>query len=179
MMSKRYQVIYADPPWSYDNKKIGNKGGSLAQYDVMDLDDICVMNIPSDKNSILFLWATVPLLPYAFKVMDAWGFKYKTMITWIKMGTLGMGFWYRGGCEHLLFGVKGNIKAFKTKHKNFIGTYNKGKHSEKPEEFRRLIERSTNHLPNKLELFARKESPGWDVFGNEVNNSIIITNNDK
>lgn len=122
MMSKRYQVIYADPPWSYDNKKIGNKGGSLAQYDVMDLDDICVMNIPSDKNSILFLWATVPLLPYAFKVMDAWGFKYKTMITWIKMGTLGMGFWYRGGGANIYYLVlKEILKHLKQSIKTLSG----------------------------------------------------------
>lgn len=174
-MSKKYQVIYADPPWSYDNKKIGRKGGSIENYNTMTLDDIMEMKmkIPFDDNSVLFLWITVPLLPNGFKVMDAWGFKYKTMLTWVKMRKIGMGYYYRGQSEHLLFGVKGNIKAFRTKHKNVIASI-VGKHSEKPEDFRKLIERSTFHLPNKLELFARKESPGWDVFGDQVKNSIVL-----
>jgi N6-adenosine-specific RNA methylase IME4 len=87
--------------------------------------------------------------------------------------SLGMGYWYRGQCEHLLFGVKGKVKAFRIQESNFIQT-KALRHSEKPEEFRRLIERSTLHMPNKLELFARKQSPGWDVFGNEVENSIQL-----
>ncbi len=80
---KTYQVIYADPPWSYNNKRTGGsmKSGAVSKYPTMSLEDICDMSIPSDKNAVLFLWATVPLLPEAFTVMNAWGFKYKTMIT--------------------------------------------------------------------------------------------------
>lgn len=173
--TKKYQVIYADPPWSYTNKKTGgtHKSGAQQKYPTMPLPDIMNMNIPIDKNAVLYLWATVPLLPEAFKVMDALGFKYKTMLTWRKIMSLGIGFWYRGQCEHLLFGVKGNIKAFRIQHANFIQT-KAGKHSEKPSEFRHLIEQSTQHMPLKLEMFARQEHSGWDAFVNEVNNSIII-----
>src|SRR5690349_18054715 len=110
-----YNVILADPPWSYSNKKTGGsmKSGSESKYPTMTLDELKEMNIPADKNSVLFLWATVPLLPEAFEVMKAWGFKYKTMITWRKIESNGMGFWWRGQTEHLLFRVRGNVKAFR------------------------------------------------------------------
>jgi len=172
---KKYQVIYADPPWSYKNKKTGGSmvSGSEAKYPTMTLEEICAMKIPSDKNSVLFLWATVPLLPEAFKVMDAWGYKYKTMLTWRKVMSLGMGFWWRGQCEHLLFGVKGNVKAFRMQEINFIQAKVE-KHSKKPHAFRELIERATPHMPNKLEMFAREQPEGWDVFGNECEQSITL-----
>jgi N6-adenosine-specific RNA methylase IME4 len=78
------------------------------------------MNIPAEKDSVCFLWITVPLLPDGFKVLEAWGYKYKTMITWRKIMSLGMGFWWRGQTEHLLFGIKGKIKAFRMQEKNII-----------------------------------------------------------
>lgn len=172
---KTFQVIYADPPWSYDNKKTGGSmiSGSASKYPTMGVDEICELKIPSDKNSVLFLWATVPLMPYAFKVMDAWGYKYKTMITWRKIMSLGMGFWWRGQTEHLLFGVKGNVKAFRMQEPNFIQCKVE-RHSQKPKAFRELIERATPNMPNKLELFAREKSPGWYVWGNEVEGDVTI-----
>jgi N6-adenosine-specific RNA methylase IME4 len=177
---KKYNVIYADPPWEYNNKKTGRTNGNQPQgsgaatkYPTMPLADICAMKIPSEKNSVLFLWATVPMMPEAFQVMKSWGYTYKTMITWRKIMSLGMGWWWRGQTEHLLFGIKGKVKAFKMQECNFIQC-KVGKHSEKPQEFRSLIERATPHLITKLELFARSEHPGWDVFGNEVNNSITL-----
>lgn len=171
----KYNVIYADPPWSYSNKRTGGSmiSGAEAKYPTMHIDDICAMEIPSDKNAVLFLWATVPLMPEAFRVMDAWGFEYKTMITWRKVMSLGMGFWWRGQCEHLLFGVKGKVKAFRMQESNFIQCKVE-KHSQKPIVFHELIERATPHLTNKLELFARREREGWNVFGNQVENSITF-----
>jgi site-specific DNA-methyltransferase (adenine-specific) len=113
------------------------------------------------------------MLPEAFQVMQAWGFKYKTMLTWNKTGRHGLGYWWRGQTEHLLFGVKGKVKAFRMQEKNFI-EHKVGRHSEKPAVFRELIERATVHMPDKLEMFARIESLGWDVFGNEVSNTIQL-----
>lgn len=170
-----FQVIYADPPWSYKNKKTGGSmiSGAEAKYPTMSVDEICSLQIPADKNAVLFLWATVPLMPEAFQVMQAWGFKYKTMITWRKIMSLGMGFWWRGQCEHLLFGVKGNVKAFRMQEPNFIQAKAE-KHSQKPHAFRELIERATPHLPDKLEMFARNKFEGWHCWGNEVNSSIEI-----
>lgn len=172
---KKYQVIYADPPWAYSNKNTGGsmKSGSQSKYPTMTLNEICNLKVPAAKDSVLFLWATVPMMPEAFQVMHTWGFKYKTMITWRKVMSLGMGYWWRGQTEHLLFGVKGKVKAFRMQEKNFI-EHKVGRHSEKPAVFRELIERATVHMPDKLEMFARVESPGWEVFGNEVDNSIKI-----
>jgi N6-adenosine-specific RNA methylase IME4 len=175
---KKYNIIYADPPWSYKNKKTGGNhlSGAAQKYAVMTTDDICNMEIPVSKDCVLFLWATVPLMPDAFKVMEAWGFKYKTMLTWRKVMSLGMGFWFRGQTEHLLIGVKGKVKAFRMQVANFHQSKAE-KHSKKPAHFRDLIAvaagRSFTEV-NKLELFAREQAEGWDVFGNEVENSIIL-----
>lgn len=168
-----YNVIYADPPWSYKNKNTGGsmKSGATAKYPCMTTEEIKTLPIKSiaSRDSCLFLWATVPMLPDAMQVMEAWGYKYKTMLTWRKIMSLGMGYWYRGQCEHLLFGVKGKVKAFRYQHANFIQS-KAGKHSEKPEEFRALIEASTGKLPDRrmVELFARSKHDGWDAWGNEV-----------
>ncbi len=172
---KKYQIIYADPPWSYRNKKTGGsmKSGALAKYPTMTVKEICelpVMDI-ADKNSVLFLWATVPLLPEALEVMKAWGYKYKTMLTWRKIMSLGMGFWFRGQTEHLLLGVRGKVKAFRIQKPNFVQS-KVGPHSQKPIEFRSLIDMTG--LSPKIELFARKKTEGWDVWGNEVESDIIL-----
>lgn len=187
-MKGKYNVIYADPPWNYSNKNTGgtNDSGAENKYDTMTNEDICNLPVPDilEKNSVLFLWATVPLLPEAFEVMDAWGFKYKTMLTWRKIMSLGMGYWFRGQCEHLLFGVKGNVKAFRQQTCNFHQC-KVGKHSQKPHYFRELIAAAVENSfdePKKLELFARErdglfpmdEYENWDVWGNEVENSIEL-----
>jgi N6-adenosine-specific RNA methylase IME4 len=134
-------------------------------------------------------------MPEAFSTLKAWGFEYKTMLTWRKIMSLGMGYWFRGQCEHLLLGVKGNVKAFRQQKANFYESeyfeldecYQSkcGKHSQKPQHFRDLISTAVKVSftePKKLELFARSregmfsdyEYEGWDVFGNEVNNSISL-----
>lgn len=172
---KKYGVLYGDCPWQYTNKNTGGsmKSGASNKYPTMSTDELCALKVPSDKNAVLFLWVTNPFLEDGLRVMKAWGFKYKTTITWRKIMSLGMGFWWRGQCEFLLFGVKGKVKAFRMQECNIIQCKAE-KHSQKPELFRQLIERATLHMPNKLELFARKESEGWDVFGNECNNSITL-----
>lgn len=165
-----YQVLYADPPWSYTNKKTGGSlvSGASSKYDTMPLDEICSLPIKdiTDKDSVAYVWATVPLLPEGLKVLDAWGYKYKTMISWRKIMSLGLGYWYRGQTEHLLFGTRGKIKAFRMQEANII-QHKVLRHSEKPHAFRELIERSVGDM-RKIELFARQECEGWDCFGNQV-----------
>lgn len=127
----------------------------------------------SDKNSCLFLWSTVPFLQEAFKVMESWGFKYKTMITWRKIMSLGMGYWYRGQTEHLLFGIKGKVPAFRYQKANFYESKSE-KHSKKPDYFRELIELSSNKFGNnRIELFARQQNTGWTCLGNEIDGKDI------
>lgn len=200
MRDKKYNVIYADPPWTYDNKKTGGTGmsGAEAKYELITNSDI--QNLPvselCEKNSILFMWVTVPLLPEGLLTLTKWGFEYKTMLTWRKIMSLGMGYWFRGQCEHLLVGTKGKPKAFRQQICNFyqseydlandhVFQHKVGKHSQKPHYFRKLISEAVKisfEEPKKLELFARTregmfgdhEYEGWDVYGNEVNNSITL-----
>ncbi len=166
---KKYKLIYADPPWSYDNKKTGESmvSGADSKYDTLPLEELKALPIPgiSEKDSVLFMWAVVPLLPEAFDLMKAWGFRYKTAIFWRKIMSLGMGYWFRGQVELCLLGIKGEIPAFRCQKANFIQSKVR-KHSRKPDEMYGLIE-SLNINP-KIELFARERREGWDVFGNQL-----------
>ncbi len=183
---KKYNVIYADPPWSY-NRNTGwdYKQGSESKYTVNSLDNIKQLPFTHliQDNALCFMWATVPLIIEGFDVLKAWGFEYKTMLTWHKTH-LGMGYWFRGCCEHILMGVKGQVKAFNMQRENFYES-GVGSHSQKPHYFRELISTAVKvsfEHPQKLELFARSregffpdyEYEGWDVYGNEVNNSIKL-----
>lgn len=186
-MSK-YNVIYADPPWSYDNKKTGGSmlSGAENKYVLMSNEDIMEMPVKEliENNAVCFIWATVPLMPEAFITLRSWGFEYKTMLTWRKVMSLGMGYWFRGQTEHLILGVRGQVKPFRMQVANFYQS-KVGKHSQKPHYFRELINKAVKVSftePKKLELFARSregffpdyEYEGWDVYGNQVNNSIAI-----
>lgn len=166
-----YNIINADPPWSYENKKTGGsmKSGAGQQYATLSLEDLMGLPVPEicDKDAVLFLWAVTPLLPEAFAVMKAWGFEYKSKITWEKTGRLGMGFWFRVQTEELLFGVKGKVPAFGCQERNIVRAPI-GEHSEKPECFRKLIEDATALTikeQRRLEVFARRRVMGWDAVG--------------
>ena len=175
---KKYNVLYVDPPWEYRNKKTGGSltSGSSSKYKTLSVDELCSLPINNitEKNSVIFMWTTVPMLFGAYKVMSSWGYSYKTMITWRKIMSLGMGYWFRGQTEHVLLGVRGNVKAFRCQRCNFIQTKSL-KHSEKPEEFRQLIELATINMPNRkmIELFARKKVDGWDQTGFDVDGNDI------
>ena len=170
---KKYKIIYADPPWRYKNKRTGGsmKSGSSQKYSTMDFEE--VKKLPVEKiansNSVLFLWSTVPFLPKILKVMESWGYRYKTSIFWEKIGRLGMGFWFRGQVEILLVGIKGEVKPFRIQKKNILHVKIRG-HSQKPDEFYELIEMIK--LKPRIELFARNKRKGWDVWGNEVESDI-------
>lgn len=172
---KKYQIIYADPPWEYKNKKTGGsmQSGSSSKYKTMSIEQLCELPIQniSDKSCVLFLWATVPLLPEALLVMSSWGFKYKTSLFWRKIMSLGMGFWFRGQVEILLMGIKGKVKAFRLQIAN-IHQEKVRKHSQKPDYFRDIIEK-TGLIP-RIELFAREKHEEWDVWGNEIESDIKL-----
>lgn len=146
--------------------------GAISHYNTIPLEEIKKLPIQkiSDKDSVCFLWAVTPQLPEAFDVLKSWGFKYKTTITWHKTDPLynraGLGYWFRGYTEHLLFGVKGKVKAFKCQKPN-VFYYPIIGHSVKPDIFRRLIEVATKNRKPRIELFARRPTEGWDVWGND------------
>lgn len=180
---KKYKIIYADPPWPYkstrpfgSNTQYGVPGAKL-RYPLMSLEEIKELSIPSTENAHLYLWTTNAFMVEAHEVALAWGFQPKTVITWVKIKADGtpsmkMGYYFRGATEHLIFSVKGKLRL---KEKNLPTAFllpRTKKHSEKPDFFRKMIERNSDG--NKLELFAREKTPGWDVWGNEVENDIEL-----
>lgn len=105
---KKYRVIYADPPWAYNDKQDTEKlGGAVKHYPTMPLEEICGLPVPTEKNAVLFLWTTSPMLEDAFKVINAWGFKYKSSFIWDKVSH-AMGHYNSVRHEFLLVCVKGN-----------------------------------------------------------------------
>jgi N6-adenosine-specific RNA methylase IME4 len=177
---KKYNIIYADPPWQY-NDKMKMKGvhglirGAESFYNTMNLKDICnlpIKDITAD-NSMLFMWVTMPFLREAFEVIDSWGFKYKTCgYCWVKKTKnnkihLGMGHYTRGNAELCLIGIKGKKMQFKTRSQSQIIESEIRKHSQKPDETRDKIVELCGDIP-RIELFARQHAEGWDCWGNEV-----------
>ena len=171
--NKRYNIIYADPAWSYQGKMMNSS--VTDHYNVMSIDDIC--NLPVNdiaaENSILFMWVTLPKLNEFMKVVSAWGFEYKTTaFVWVKKNKkaesffMGLGRWTRANPEICVLATKGKIER-KSKSIRQLQVFPLDKHSKKPDQFRDLIVELCGDLP-RIELFARQKTPGWDVWGNEV-----------
>ena len=186
---KKYQIIYADPPWSYNDKMIGH-GGAESEYQTQGLEWIKSLKVGeiADKNCVLFLWAVSPLLPEAFEVITAWGFKYKTVgFCWNKLTSDGilisnMGRWTMGNIELCLIATKGSPRRICKNVKQQVSAIREN-HSKKPDIVRRRIVDLMGNLP-RIELFCRdnglinlfneKRMDGWDTFGNEVKSDITL-----
>jgi len=178
---KKYQIIYCDPPWSYQNGGVP-QGGVDAQYPTMKLEDI--KKLPIDKisadTSALLLWATFPQLQEALDVIKAWGFTYKTLgFSWLKTNkdgspVFGIGYYAKSNQEVCLLGVKGKAHSLVKSNSvsSFVST-GRTKHSEKPQIFRDKIVELFGDIP-RIELFARQKTEGWDVYGNEVESDITL-----
>jgi len=187
LTGKRYQIIYADPPWSYyvwsEDKKVA-QGVAKRHYDTMAIEDICALPISqlADKDCKLFLWATPPCLPEAMRVMEAWGFEYKTIaFCWVKTNKqdrqpcFGIGHWTASNCELVLAGLrKGGTLNRQDKSISQVVMSPREEHSKKPDIIRDKIVQLCGDVP-RIELFARpretlfgKNTKGWDCWGNEV-----------
>jgi len=147
----------------------------------MGIDDICALPVSdlTAKDSVLFLWATFPMLPEAMRVISAWGFQFKTVaFVWLKQNPkaltwfYGLGFWTRGNAEVCLLATRGKPKRQDNSVHQFI-IAPREQHSKKPDETRERIVRLMGDLP-RLELFARQAPLGWDIWGNEVNSDITL-----
>jgi N6-adenosine-specific RNA methylase IME4 len=168
---RRFGVIYADPAWRFV-PYMREASNALAEdhYPTMSLDEIKALDVAriAADDSVLFLWATVPMLPQALAVMEAWSFAYKTGFVWAKDRT-GTGYWNRNQHEHLLVGTRGNVPAPApgTQWPSLIEAPVR-EHSRKPDQAYALIEA---YFPNllKVELFCRGPArPGWSAWGNEA-----------
>lgn len=179
---KKYRVIYADPPWQFQNRtgKVAPEHSRLTRYETMTLDDIKGMPVGdvADEYCHLYLWVPNALLPDGLDVMKAWGFEYKGNLIWEKIRKdgqpdgRGVGFYFRNVTEILLFGVKKKKKSetYRTlpparSQVNLIRS-RKHEHSRKPDEFVHLIEQCSEGP--YLELFARGVRDGWDLWGNQA-----------
>jgi len=159
-----FRTIEADPPWGMDAKE-----GKSAhrQYPTMTTDEIADLGVPVLEHAApdchLYLWAINPMLPDAFRVMEAWGFEYKTVITWVKP-QIGTGHYYRGATEQCLFGLRGNLKCLRADQPNWFQA-DRGRHSAKPAAFYDIVE-SMSPTP-RLRMFARSERDGWESWIND------------
>lgn len=179
---KKYEIIYADPPWQYKvYSKNGESRSAESYYPTMSIEDICKLPVKNiaDDNCVLFMWMTFPTLKEGLKVIDEWGFKYKTVaFVWIKQNKKtpslfwGMGFWTRANAEICILATKGNPKRISAKVHQVIMTPVE-EHSKKPNEARERIIELMGNL-NKIELFARQKVSGWDAWGNEVDSDIDL-----
>lgn len=176
---KKYNIIYADPPWSYRVWSKKGKGRSAeSHYKTMDKQSIqnmseIISNI-SEKDAVLFLWVTAPCLIEGIELIEKWGFKYKTIgFTWIKQNKIaeslfwGMGYYTRANAELCLLATKGKILPRLRRDVHSVIMSRIEEHSKKPDEARKRIVDLFGELP-RIELFARQHAEGWDCWGNEA-----------
>jgi site-specific DNA-methyltransferase (adenine-specific) len=196
---KKYQIIYADPPWNYEvwsEDKKQAQGVAKRYYPTMKVGDICSIPVRdiADKDCKLFLWATPPCLPEALEVMKAWGFEYKTIVfAWVKLNKTanpnqqsfvlqdsiprfyGIGHWTASNLEIVLGGLQqGGLLHRQAKDISQIVLSPLTVHSAKPPEIREKIVKLCGDVP-RIELFARQKTEGWDVWGNEVESDIELS----
>lgn len=176
---EKYDIIYADPPWAYlwGTGKNPGRFSPERHYRTMSTEEICALGEHIKqiraKNCALFIWATMPCLPEVFKVINAWGFKYKTCaFTWIKtkkdgQPLSGMGSYTKSNAELCLLAMRGHIKSVDKSVPQVLMHQRLG-HSVKPDEAMRRIERLFGASTKKIELFARREVDGWDRWGDEA-----------
>lgn len=179
----KYQIIYADPPWSFDTYSNKGKGRSAENhYPVMSIADICALPVKdiAAEDSALFLWVNGPRLFEAEDVINAWGFTFKAhAFTWVKQNKSGIGFpigcgyWTRANPEICLLATRGDtLERFDRGIPNLIMSPRR-EHSRKPDEVRERIVRLVGDLP-RAELFARQKTPGWDCWGLEVESDFAL-----
>lgn len=171
---KKFRVVYADPPWSYNDKceagAVQSGGVEVRHYDTMSIDQLCDLRVDeiTEKNSVLFLWVTSPLIDECFEVIKAWGFKYKASFVWDKVRH-NMGHYNSVRHEFLLICTKGSCLPDEKKLIDSVQSIEKtGKHSEKPVEFMNIIDELYTH-GDRIELFCRQpKKENWFYWGNEV-----------
>jgi len=166
----KYRIFYADPPWQYARAELDDYGHTRRHYPSMSIDELCAMGDDiqqmAERDAVLFLWVTSPMLKNVWAIFDAWGFSYKTSFVWDKVRH-NFGHYNSVRHEFLLIATRGSCTPdVKQLFDSVQSIERSDEHSEKPEEFREIIETIYTH-GNRIELFGRKEVGGWDVWGNE------------
>ena len=176
----KYQIIYADCPWTYDNPKGNNPSMGGITYPTMSLQEIkdLPVNQIADKDCALFFWATMPKLWQAYEVIEAWGFRYITCaFVWVKLNPKnrgiysGLGHWTNGNAELCFFAKKGKPKRVAKNVKQILQAP-RSRHSAKPSQIRDRIVCLMGDLP-RIELFAREKVEDWDCLGYDIDGQDI------
>jgi N6-adenosine-specific RNA methylase IME4 len=168
----KFATIVIDPPWDWgDEGDADQLGRARPTYGTMSFDELLALPVGemADVDCHLYLWITNRSLPKGFALMERWGFRYITALTWCKP-SIGMGNYFRGSTEHILFGVKGS-QMLKRKDAGtwFAAPRGNGGHSSKPSDFYTIVE-SCSPGPY-IEMFARSQQEGWVSWGAEANGS--------
>jgi N6-adenosine-specific RNA methylase IME4 len=166
----KFGCIYADPPWLYDNQ--GTRAATGNHYEGLTVDELCALPIRelAADDAHLHLWITNGFLFEAPKIFEAWGFEFRSTFAWCKP-QIGIGNYWRNAHEILLTGVRGDAKRFNDHSMRSWFECERGRHSEKPEQVRAMLERASPGP--RLELFARWKAPGWSAWGNEVQQTLV------
>lgn len=177
----RFNIIYGDPPWPYRDKRGNDPAWGGITYPTMTLAEIKALDVGSiaAENCGLFLWTTMPFIPDGVEVMRKWGFGYvTTAFVWVKLNPSGVGIysglgnWTNSNVELVLFGRKGRLIRQARNVKQVL-TCPVGRHSAKPAEVRDRIVALLGEVP-RVELFAREKAEGWEVWGNEIKNTVEL-----
>lgn len=188
---KKYNLIYADPAWTYRDQCHAGERGAGYKYDLMTLEDICALPVQdlAAEDCLLAMWWVPPMPVEALRVVEAWRFTFKTMkgFTWHKRtkngkSHFGMGNFTRANSEDCLFATRGRPQRVNKGVRQFLEDLDHdnqldekiGEHSQKPAEARRRLELLMGDVP-RVELFARERSPGWDAWGNQVPDSLVLS----
>lgn len=172
---KKYNIIYADPAWKYNFGKTSSRFVNK-KYTVMGKEEIAALPVEqiSQNNAVLLMWITFPKLDWAFDVIRAWGFEYKTCaFTWVKRNKradslfTGMGYYTRSNAEICLLATKGKPLPRLRRDIHSVILSPIEEHSKKPSEARDRIVDLFGDIP-RIELFARQHAEGWDCWGNEI-----------
>lgn len=165
----RFRLLYADPPWCYEHIETESRAIEN-HYPTMSLDDICALDVPAADDAVLFLWTTSPKVMEAGRVIDAWGFSYRTQAVWDKE-LIGMGYYFRQQHEVLCVAARGSmpVPAPALRPPSVLRARRSAIHSRKPAE---MIERLEQMYPtftesDRVELFAREARHGWAAWSNE------------
>jgi len=176
-----YSVLVVDPPWSYGkptpdrgasrNCAVKYAGGTMTVDDIIVKTPVQPMALP---DSHLYLWTTNPKLPLAFGIMKSWGFEYKTTLTWVKTTASGkvhgggMGWFFRGATEHVLFGVRGNKPIPSALRKPNVVMAPPTEHSEKPVSFYELLRGIYGADEKMIDIYSRRHHERFDQWGDEA-----------
>lgn len=167
--ARKFRCIYADPPWAYENGAC--RGAAAKHYKTMSVEELCRLPIRklADREAHLHLWTTSSFLFESRRLIDAWGFEFKSSFVWCKPA-LGCGNYWRLSHEFLLLGVRGQLRFQDRSLRSWIEA-TRTNHSTKPDIVRELIERASPGP--RLELFSRRTWPGWTVFGKSVQGTFL------